>query len=82
MELLINKGAHVNQKNKDGGTPLHYASLYGRTETVYILIFSGANINEKDNLGETPLHYGIFAIRIFYFKLSLINKCFRSFKIR
>ncbi|MFP3021113.1 MAG: ankyrin repeat domain-containing protein [Wolbachia sp.] len=52
---LINLGADVNIKDKDGKTPLHYASQsYHRLGMVKYLISKGAGIDVKDNSGRTP----------------------------
>ena len=59
IEPLIAKGADVNAKDKDGGTPLHYAAKYGRKETVELLIAKGADLNAKDDDGKTPLDRAI-----------------------
>lgn len=55
IELLIQKGADVNAKNRDGGTPLHAAAFLGRTEAAELLIQKDADVNAKNNNGETPL---------------------------
>lgn len=55
IELLIQKGADVNARNKDGGIPLHGAAFLGETEIVILLIQKGADVNAKNNNGETPL---------------------------
>ncbi|MDP6307246.1 MAG: ankyrin repeat domain-containing protein, partial [Verrucomicrobiota bacterium] len=56
-ELLIAKGAVVNTKNKNGGTPLHNATWKGHMEIVELLIANGADPNAKDIEGETPLNW-------------------------
>lgn len=43
----------------DDWTPLHYAAMEGRANSVQHLINGGADINIKDNDGETPLYYAI-----------------------
>ena len=57
-ELLIAKGADVNTKNKDGGTPLHNATWKGHKEIAKLLIDNGADVNAKraDEEAWTPLH--------------------------
>jgi len=47
VELLIRRGADVNQEFKDGRTPLYWAARNGRKDIVEILIRSGANVNAK-----------------------------------
>lgn len=55
MKLLLAHGADVNTRNKFGGTPLHGAADYGRTEAMQILLQHGADPNAKDDNGQTPL---------------------------
>jgi ankyrin repeat protein len=44
VELLLEKGAHVNAKTKNGATPLHMAALQGNIDIVKMLFGKGANI--------------------------------------
>jgi serine/threonine-protein phosphatase 6 regulatory ankyrin repeat subunit B len=55
VKALIDKGADVNAKNKDGDTALMSASLKGHTEIVKALIEKGADVNAKDKAGWTAL---------------------------
>ena len=57
VDYLISNGANTNVKDEYGNTPLHYASLYGKSKVVKYLINKGADINKKNNKGNTPLHY-------------------------
>ena len=57
IELLIAKGADVNEKGKYGRTPLHEAATYGHKEVAELLIAEGADVNAKDKWGMTPLHW-------------------------
>ena len=54
-KLLIEKGADVNAKNRDGSTPLHSAAFLGHTEIAELLIRKGAEVNPKNYRDETPL---------------------------
>ena len=64
-ELLIKRGADVNQKNcfdnsmAGNQTALHSAALSGNLGFVEFLLEKGASINVRDNAGATPLHYGV-----------------------
>jgi ankyrin repeat protein len=48
---------HINAKDKDGLTPLHYAARNNQKHEVKLLLAKGANVNAKDNEGFTPLHW-------------------------
>jgi ankyrin repeat protein len=52
VELLINKGIDLNEKDNYGNTALRLASFYGFKEVVELLINKGIDLNEKDNNGE------------------------------
>jgi ankyrin repeat protein len=60
-ELLIRIGADVNARGWDGMTPLHFATKYGRTEVIPVLIAHGADIEDVHELGWSPLTYAITA---------------------
>jgi len=51
------KAPSVDDKNKNGLTPLHYACENGNSYIVDLLINYGANVNVSDNEGFTPLHF-------------------------
>ena len=53
--FLIEKGADVNAKSRDGSTPLHSAAFLGHTEIAELLIRKGADVNPKNYKDETPL---------------------------
>jgi len=55
VKLLIEKGAHVNEKDEYGMTALICAATLGRTEMVRILLDKGADVRAKDNRGQTAL---------------------------
>lgn len=48
-----------NVENKDKYTPLHFASLYGRTNIIRFLLNEGAAINAVNKKGQTPLLFAI-----------------------
>lgn len=59
VELLLEAGAKVNDKNKFGWTPLHLASRQGHIEIVQMLLKAGADPGAKNKFGRTPLDYAV-----------------------
>jgi len=54
---LSSKGARVNEKDKYGLTPLHYAAMRGNEEAaVELLACENIDIEAKDEQLLTPLH--------------------------
>ena len=53
-KLLIEKGAEVNARNRDGTTSLHSAAFLGRIGTVKLLLENGADTTLRSNDGSTP----------------------------
>jgi len=51
MRILINHGANIEARNKDGLTPLHIAAIKRRRQNVNFLISKNAQLNSKDNDG-------------------------------
>ncbi|CAG9818394.1 unnamed protein product [Phaedon cochleariae] len=56
LEMLIRKGAHINEKNKDFLTPLHVAADNSHYDLMDVLLRHGAKVNSLDGLGQTALH--------------------------
>ena len=60
MQLLIAKGANVDQKDNFGATPLMYASQGGICSLMETLIRDGkANLEKTDKFNNNALHYAI-----------------------
>ena len=63
-QLLINRGADVNETDKDkdgesGWTPLHYAAKKNAAEVAQLLLRRGADGNATSKSGLTPLHTAV-----------------------
>uniref|UniRef100_A0A8C5EZ62 Ankyrin repeat and KH domain containing 1 n=1 Tax=Gopherus evgoodei TaxID=1825980 RepID=A0A8C5EZ62_9SAUR len=54
-ELLINRGAHIDVRNKKGNTPLWLAANGGHFDVVQLLVQAGADVDAADNRKITPL---------------------------
>uniref|UniRef100_A0A6Q2YPA2 Poly [ADP-ribose] polymerase n=1 Tax=Esox lucius TaxID=8010 RepID=A0A6Q2YPA2_ESOLU len=55
-ELLLRKGASVNETSKDSLTPLHLASEESHNDIIEVLVKHEAEVNALDKLGQTALH--------------------------
>ena len=55
VKALLEEGADVNAKAKNGITALMWASACGRTVTVHVLLDAGADVTAKDKYGRTAL---------------------------
>lgn len=53
---LLNEGAHIEEQDQFGNTPLILAAALGRTEIVSTLLNCGADIQATGTDGGTPLH--------------------------
>uniref|UniRef100_A0A8D8SAP2 Poly [ADP-ribose] polymerase n=1 Tax=Cacopsylla melanoneura TaxID=428564 RepID=A0A8D8SAP2_9HEMI len=56
VEMLVRKGAHLNEKNKELLAPLHIAADMGHLDILDTLLRLGAKVNAVDVLGQTALH--------------------------
>ncbi len=59
-QILIDAGANINAKNKDGSTALITAAAFGKTKVAEVLIKAGAYLNIQNNDGSTALHTSAF----------------------
>ena len=55
VKLLLEKGANIHNRHKDGSTALHSAAFLGHIDTVKLLLEKGADINARKPDGVTPL---------------------------
>ncbi|XP_056372521.1 ankyrin repeat and KH domain-containing protein 1 isoform X2 [Hyla sarda] len=54
-ELLIDRGAHIDVRNKKGNTPMWLAANGGHFDIVQLLVHAGADVDAADNRKITPL---------------------------
>lgn len=57
QELLENPLCDLNQIDRNGYTPLHYAVLYNQPEMVQALCQKNVNLNMQNKFQHGPLHY-------------------------
>ena len=57
--MLLDRGANPNLKNKQGGTPLMWAAVFGHEDAARWLIEHGADPSLKDNDGMTARDWAI-----------------------
>lgn len=57
-QILIENGAKVNFKGKEGASPLTIAAEYGNVGVSRVLLSNGADINIRNDHGNTALMYG------------------------
>ena len=55
VKLLIDHGAAVDARDKDGDTPLHDAARNGHLPAVKLLVGAGAQLDAPNHMGQTPL---------------------------
>ncbi len=54
VAMLLKEDADPNQRNRDGGTPLHAAAFLGRAEIAWQLLEAGADAGIRNQRGDTP----------------------------
>jgi hypothetical protein len=57
VRLLLDKGADLESKDKEGQTPLSWAARNGNGAVVKLLLDKGADLELKDRYGQTPLSW-------------------------
>lgn len=59
LNLLVERGANVNARTRDGETPLHSAAVCNQKNSAQILLRSGALLNAEDSNGVTPIEHAV-----------------------
>jgi ankyrin repeat protein len=59
VEMLVNRGAEINVKNRYGVTPLHSAVESKKMEIIELLVNEGADVNASNTNGITPMHLAL-----------------------
>jgi len=65
-QMLLEHGASVHMRTKNGQTPLHLASLHRFPSVVALLLKFGAEVDAKDNDNMTPLHLAPMGPRMMF----------------
>ena len=60
ISVISRDRTKVNERDKDGYTPLHEAVYNGHLEIAKYLISQGADVNAKDDNGDISLHEAVF----------------------
>jgi membrane protease YdiL (CAAX protease family) len=55
VKSLLDRGAHINGKSKEGNTALMAAAYHGHLPVVKVLLDRGADANSENELGDTAL---------------------------
>ncbi len=79
IKLLIERGANINVRQEDGGTPLHIAVALGRAEIAELLIKEGADVAAKNRGGQVPasglyIPWGMLKFMIGMFDIKVEQK--------
>ena len=59
LRAMVDKCQNIDQRDRDGNTPLIYAIANGKVKNVELLLDRGADPNLANNGGGTPLAYAI-----------------------
>ncbi len=75
IEFLVDRGADLNQKAENNGSPLCYASAIGAFDSARLLIKAGADLDSVDIGGHSALHRAIgnskAGIKLFEYLIDL-----------
>ena len=74
VDLLLAKGADVDEKTNNGQTAVHFAASKSNLDTARKLIAHKASVRVKDKRGQLPLHRAAAIGNVPIIKLYLDNK--------
>lgn len=57
VRVLVDGGADVKAREKDGWTALHWAAFMGTVENVQVLVKAGADVKAREKGGRKPLDF-------------------------
>jgi hypothetical protein len=63
VQALLDQGAAVNSRDRNGDSPLNMAAAKGNTELVQVLLKAGADVNLANLSGVTPLMGAAFSVK-------------------
>ena len=81
IKKCVESGYPVNSCDKNGMTPIHFASILGNKEILEYLINKGGNIQAVNNQGLSSLHYAAHSNNLEVIKIILKSQ-FNLRKIR
>lgn len=64
LQLLLDNGAKVKEKNYAGQTAIHLSAMYNEDSVMALLIENGLDIEAVDNKGNTAIHVAISPVYI------------------
>jgi len=63
IQVLLNAGAELNEKDNSGETALMWAAFGGHSDVVRVVLDAGADVNIVDEYGRTALDEGAGSIK-------------------
>jgi len=73
VKLLLDNGAGLNAKDKNGEYVIHYAAKYPNINIVKLLVEKGIDVNQTDVDGNTPIYFTIKSSNKTLDKLEVIK---------
>ena len=73
VKELLNQGANIHARTKNGFRPIHWAAAHGHLNIVKELLNRGAKINSRTNTGRQPIFYAAERSRLPVVK-ELLNR--------